>query len=188
MTTEQHPLTATEQPSPARYDGMTIALHWLTAFLVVALFALALSWDLFEHGSPIRKSFQSLHISLGIVLAVVIVTRLVWRFSWGRRLPDAATGLQQWATKAMHHGLYLLLVAEAGLGFALRWAQAESFMFFGLFAIQFSETKHRALAHNIEEVHDTVAWTIIVLAGLHAAAALIHHYGLRDNVLKRMLP
>jgi len=188
MAIDQQPLTATEQPSSPRYDGMTIALHWLTAFLVVALFALALGWDLFDHGSPIRKGMQSLHISLGIVLAVVIVTRLVWRSLWGRRLPDVATGLQRWATKAMHHGLYLLLVAEAGLGLALRWAQAESFMFFGLFSIQFSETKHRALAHNIEELHDTIAWIIIILAGLHAVAALIHHYGLRDKVLQRMLP
>ena len=33
-----------------------------------------------------------------------------------------------------------------------------------------------------------VAWTIIVLASLHAAMALIHHYILKDGLLKRMQP
>jgi cytochrome b561 len=29
---------------------------------------------------------------------------------------------------------------------------------------------------------------VLILAGLHAAAALFHHYVLRDGVLRRMLP
>jgi len=157
MTINQNSMPDTEQPFLGHYDKPTIVLHWLTAVLVVALFTLALSWDLFEHVSPIRKGFQSLHISLGILLVIVIVVRIIWRFTRGRCLPEAATGLQQWAANAMHLGLYLFLVVEAGLGVLLRWAQAESFMFFGLFSIQLSDTKHRELAHNIEELHDTVA-------------------------------
>lgn len=188
MTTAQ-PFSATAQTSNlAHYDRFTITLHWLTAFLVVALFALALGWDLFEHGSPIRKGMQSLHISLGIVLAAVILARLTWRFTGGRRLPPASSGWIQHAATGMHVSLYVLLVAQVLLGLLLRWAQAESFLFFGLGPIQFSGTEHRDLAHTLEELHDTVAWVIISLAGLHAAAALLHHYVLRDGVLRRMLP
>lgn len=182
------------QPSPAhtpdnaRYDRVTITLHWLTAGLVILLFALALSWDLFEHGSPLRKGMQSLHISLGIALGAVILARLAWLFTGGRRLPPASSGWIQRAATSMHVSLYVLLVAQVVLGLLLRWAQAESFMFFGLFPLQFSGTEHRDLAHNLEELHDAVAWIIISLAGLHAAAALVHHYVWKDGVLRRMLP
>ena len=46
----------------------------------------------------------------------------------------------------------------------------------------------RPLRHELREIHNWIGWTIIVIAALHAAAALYHHYALRDRVLKRMLP
>jgi cytochrome b561 len=48
----------------------------------------------------------------------------------------------------------------------------------------FSKPAH----HSVGEAHDLIGWTIIVFAGGHAAAALFHHFFLRDNVLVRMLP
>jgi cytochrome b561 len=45
-----------------------------------------------------------------------------------------------------------------------------------------------SLRHTITDVHQVVAWAIILLAALHALAALVHHYVLRDDVLARMLP
>ena len=170
------------------YDRITILLHWLTAVLVVALFALAESWDFLRHGSPLRKELHSIHISLGIVLALVVTLRLGWRATRGRRLLSVSAGLMAFAGKAIHHALYLLLAAQIVLGFLLRWAQAEAFMFFGLFPIQFATVKDRALSHALGDLHNIAAWIIIVLAGLHAAAALMHHYILKDGVLKRMLP
>lgn len=170
------------------YDRVTILLHWLTAVLVVALFALAESWDFLRHGSPLRKELHSIHISLGIVLALVMTVRLGWRVTRGRRLASVSAGLMAFAGKAVHHALYLLLAVQIVLGFLWRWAQAEAFMFFGLFPVQFATVKDRALSHILGDLHDVAAWSIIVLAGLHAAAVLMHHYVLRDGVLKRMLP
>lgn len=170
----------------SRYDRTTITLHWLTAGLVVTLFLLAEGWGFVPR--DIRKAGQSLHISLGILLAAVLVARLAWRGSAGRRLPPANTGLLHLAAKAAHHVLYLLLAAQVTLGFVFRWAQGEPFAFFGLFAVPPAFTPDPDLANRIGGLHNLVAWTIIVLAGLHAAAALIHHYVLRDGVLRRMLP
>ncbi|BFI97516.1 MAG: cytochrome b [Rhodanobacter sp.] len=168
-----------------RYDRATIVLHWLTAVLVVVLFALAMVWDFFPR--DVRKPMESLHISLGIVLAVVLVLRLGWRMTRGRRLPLAVEGLQGVAAKAMHHLLYLLLAAQVILGIAWRWAQAETFQFFGLFPWRFASERRRDLSHTFGNLHDVVGWTIVVLAGLHAAVALYHHYAIKDGVLKRML-
>ncbi|HEY9345873.1 MAG TPA: cytochrome b/b6 domain-containing protein, partial [Inquilinus sp.] len=175
--------TPTDQ---SRYDRATILLHWLTAGLVVTLFLLAEGWGFVPR--DIRKAGQSLHISLGILLAAVLVTRLLWRGSAGRRLPQANTGLLHWAASAAHLALYALLAAQVTLGFLFRWAQGEPFQFFGLFDVPAAFAPDHDLADTIGNLHNTVAWTIIVLAGLHAAAALIHHYALRDGVLRRMLP
>jgi cytochrome b561 len=170
------------------YDRTTVALHWLTAILVIVLFALALIWDELPRGTPLRKGLQSLHISLGLVLTLVFAVRVFWRANRGRKLPPASTGVQQLAATAAHHALYLLLGVQIVLGFVFRWAQGEPFMFFGLFSIPSPIAADRNFAHTVGDLHEIVAWVIIVLAGLHAVAALLHHYVLRDSVLKRMLP
>jgi cytochrome b561 len=173
-------------PSASRYDGATIVLHWLTAGLVIALFLLAEGWGFFPR--EIRQAGQSLHVSLGILLAAVLVARLLWRGGAGRRLPPADAGLPGWAARAAHLALYGLLVAQATLGILFRWAEGEPLQFFGLFALPAAFAPDRDLARSLIGLHNTVAWIIIALAGLHAAAALIHHYALRDGVLRRMLP
>lgn len=183
MTQTPPPVAAPAAAS--RYDRTTIVLHWLTAVLVLVLFALAMLWDFMPH--DVHKQMQSLHISLGIVLAAVLLLRLVWRAMRGRRLPMAVEGLQGKAAKAMHYLLYLLLVAQVILGFAWRWAQAEVFQFFDLFPLRFADVRNGPLAHLFGNLHDVIGWTIVILAGLHAAVALVHHHVLKDGVLKRML-
>jgi cytochrome b561 len=75
------------------------------------------------------------------------------------------------------------------LGFAFRWAQGHAVSFFGLFAIPgpYGELA-RPARRQLHELHEYGGWAIVILAGLHAAAALYHHYALRDRVLGRMLP
>ncbi|KGM31738.1 cytochrome b [Inquilinus limosus] len=189
MTIHQAAASAGPIDQPAgRYDRTTILLHWLTALFVILLFALAEIWGFLPRGTPVRKGAQALHISCGLLLTVVLIARLLWRGTQGRRLPPATGGLQHLAAKAAHHALYLLLAAQVVLGFLFRWAQGEPFQFFGLFDVPAAFAPDHDLAGTIGDLHNTVAWIIIVLAGLHAAAALVHHYALRDGVLRRMLP
>ncbi|MGH9915936.1 MAG: cytochrome b [Pyrinomonadaceae bacterium] len=170
------------------YDHATIAFHWLTALLVVGLFASAQIWNQLERGTWLRKDLQSIHISFGILLAVTIVLRIVWRIANRGDLPPAASGLQEIAAKLVHMVLYILLCLQVVLGFLFRWAQGEPLTFFGLFSIPHFFTVDPAMRSTFGEMHNLVAWTIIVLAGLHAVAALMHHYVLKDRVLVRMRP
>jgi cytochrome b561 len=66
--------------------------------------------------------------------------------------------------------------------------QGEDFSFFGLFEIPQLIASNRGLEHTIENLHNLTAWTMIYLAGGHAAMALFHRFVLKDGVLKRMLP
>lgn len=169
------------------YDNVAIALHWATAVLVFVLFGLAISWDYFS--KPTQESMQSLHVSLGILLAAVIVMRLAWRWMPGHQVRSVEAGWVKLASKGAHYLLYVLLVAQVVLGFLFRWAQGHPAGFFGLFAIPgpFGQLD-RPVRRQIHEIHEWVGWAIVIIALLHALAALYHHYVLKDRVLKRMLP
>jgi cytochrome b561 len=169
-----------------RYDSTSIALHWVTAGLVLLQFALAQTWGWF--GRPTRHTMVTAHMSFGILLSIVVVARIVWRFMPGHQIEPASRGWDERASKAVQYLLYLLLLVQSALGYILRWAGGESMSFFGVqipppFAA-FSRAEHETLG----ERHNQIGWAIVILAAGHAAAALYHHFVLRDRVLTRMLP
>jgi cytochrome b561 len=163
-----------------------MTLHWLTAGLVVLLFALGELWDFAPR--PAKHLMIVTHMSFGILLTLVLILRIGWRLTPGHKVRDAATGLDELASKAAQYLLYVLLVAQAGLGFVLRWSGNEAMSFFGLLIpppfAPFSKPAHELVA----DTHYYVGWAIIVFAGGHAGAALFHYFVLRDDVLWRMTP
>lgn len=177
-------------PTPTaqdRYDRVTIAFHWLTAALVIVLFGTAFAWN-FSPRSWGLRSLEGLHVSLGIALAAVLIGRLVWRATAGRKLAAIGTPVTAPLSKIVHALLYALLAIQVGLGFGLRWLQGEEFSFFGLFSVPSLFAPDRATSHQIENLHNFVGWTLIYVAAAHAFAALFHRYVLKDGVLRRMLP
>ena len=169
------------------YDDVAVALHWATAILVIVQFLLAISWDFF--GKATREEMQSLHVSMGVLLTIVVVARIVWRLMPGHHRPAIVTGWVKLASKAVHYLLYVLLVAQACLGFTWRWAQGHQVGFFGLFGIPGPYgALDRGTRHILAESHQYIGWAIVIIAFGHALAALYHHYFLRDRVLGRMLP
>lgn len=168
------------------YGKVAITLHWLTALLVVLQFALGQTWSWFSR--PTRHLMITTHMSFGIVLTLVIVTRIFWRFVFRHHVRSLETGFVRIASTTVHYLLYALLATEAVLGFLSRWEGNEAMSFFGL---QIPPPFHGAgqkVAHQIQDIHNWVGWAIILLAVGHALAALYHHYVLRDRVLGRMLP
>jgi cytochrome b561 len=168
------------------YDNVSVFLHWLTALLVLSQFALAETWEWFAR--PTRHMMIVAHMSFGIILSAVIVARLVWRLLPGHQVAPAVSGWTEMASKGVHYLLYAMLAAEAVLGFVLRWAGDESMSFFGLLIPPPFAPFSKAAHHQLGELHELNGWAIIILAAGHAAAALYHHYVLRDRVLSRMLP
>jgi cytochrome b561 len=169
------------------YDNVAIMLHWLTALLVIVQFVMALTWDYFS--KPTRQNLQSTHISLGVLLTAVVVGRVIWRLMPGHQRAAIVSGWVKLASKAVHYLLYGLLVAQAALGFAWRWAQGHEVGFFGLFGIPGPYGQlARPTRHLLSEFHEKIGWAIVIIAFGHALAALYHHYKLHDRVLGRMLP
>ena len=166
-----------------RYDPTTVVLHWLVAALVLAQWLGAHTIDWFPRGS-LRVDARSVHITFGVVLGGLLVVRAVWRLSRGRMLAAAGQGWLAWAARAVHFGLLGLVAAAVMVGVALAWARGDSL--FNLVRIPALDPGNRALVDQIQEIHEAIGWAILVVIGLHAAAALYHQYGLRDGLIERM--
>ncbi|HTI03384.1 MAG TPA: cytochrome b [Acidisoma sp.] len=168
-----------------RYDGLAIAFHWLTALLVVSLFAFAQIWGFLPRG-PARHLLQGLHVSLGCLLVAIVIARILWRVFGSVRLSHP--GMVGKLAQAGHGVLYLLLLAMIVTGPLKRWAAGQALNVFWLFSIPSPLPAEPVLRAPVGFIHFWAAWAVIVIAGLHAATALFHHYALKDGVLRRMIP
>jgi cytochrome b561 len=192
MTIEQ---TVTERrvawlaAESGRFDQTSIALHWLTAFLVVALFATAWLHEAAGHESHLAVALLSMHRGLGVLTWILVSARLAWRryFADLPPFPRSMPKLQQIAAKANEYGLYALLMVQpiTGLGNAL--LRGRSFALF-MWQIPSLLAPNPAIRSVFVETHKFGAEALIILIGLHAGAALFHRLVLRDGVLQRMLP
>jgi len=176
-------MTPAEAAAP-RYDGFTIVLHWTTAALVVLLWLGAQIIDVFPSGAP-RIGARSFHIGLGVMLAGVLVIRLLWRLTFGRGLVPGDPGLLGLVAKWTHWLLYVLLAVVVLGGLLNVWVRGDSF--FGLFTVPALSSGDRWLRRLVGGVHELAANAILLVAGLHTLAALVHHFILRDTTLQRML-
>jgi cytochrome b561 len=178
-------LTEPAETQGLRHDPTTIALHWISAVLVVMLWVIGQTIDFAPNG-PLRVDYRSLHITLGILLGVVLMARLAWRVTRRVELPPIDHGVLLFIARVTHWLLYVLLILTVGLGLVYLWVRGD--VIFNEFRVPAYDPGNRALMHQVGEWHALAANTILIVAGLHAAAGLFHHHILRDATLRRMLP
>jgi cytochrome b561 len=186
MNDSHHIAFAAARNDRTSYDRVAIALHWATAFLVIANFLLAVTWDWFAR--PVKQFMESTHMSFGVLLAAAVLARIAWQLIPGHRVASLEAGWMRLASTATHYLLYVLLVAEAALGFAFRWGAGRPMAFFGAGIPPLIGEIARPDRRLLRELHEWIGWAIVIVALGHALAALYHHYVLKDRVLQRMLP
>jgi cytochrome b561 len=167
------------------YDSTTIRLHWLTAALVAILWILGQVTGWLPRG-PFRSGVWSTHVVLGLILVVVLVTRILWRAGFGRALPPADAGMLHWFAKSTHYSLYLLLIAVVILGIAN--ACYRGYDLYGVLTMPRLGHGDPATRRGINTLHEWAANLVVVVAFFHAMAALGHQYIWRDRLLQRMRP
>ncbi|CEG09830.1 hypothetical protein BN961_03262 [Afipia felis] len=173
------------EPQTARYDLMTIWLHWATVALIVLLWVIGQTADWAPRG-PLRTGLWSIHVILGLATGVVLLTRVAWRAHFGRALPPSDNGMLHATAVATHLVLYILLAAVVVLG--IIDASYRGFNLFGVWSVPQLGAGDAATRHNINEWHELAANLTVLVAFLHAMAALVHQYVWRDDLLNRMRP
>jgi cytochrome b561 len=167
------------------YDTRTIALHWVTAVLVLTLWTIGQCIDFFPKGVP-RMGARSTHITIGVLLALLLVVRIAWRVHSGVKLSAADAGILGRLAVGVHYLLYGLLLLVVMMGIASVWARGDTW--FNWFTVPAFDPNNKKLAQEAVDLHGLAANTLLAVAGLHAAAAGYHHLALKDRVLRRMWP
>lgn len=174
--------------SESRFSPLVIALHWLTVLLLIAVYASMELRGLAPKGSELRGNIKSLHFLLGLSVLAVVVIRIWVRIQAGQT-PRIEPPMHKWqalAAGAMHHALYAFMIALPLIGWLILSASGKPIVLFGLPIPSLIGTDAK-FSRQLKEVHEMLATLGYFLIGLHAAAALWHHYVMHDNTLVRML-
>ncbi len=170
------------------YDRVLKAVHWSTLLLIAAAYIAI--WGSYAVATKEQEAFlMQLHRSLGVTVFVLTLFRLGWR--WHARIPSLPADLlaiQKVAARVAEYVLYALLLIQPILGILYINARGRRVDFFFLGELPPIVGPDRALAKQAIAAHDIVAYVLLTLIALHAAAALFHHFVRRDDVLNAMLP
>jgi cytochrome b561 len=172
--------------SRERWGLVSILIHWLTVLAILFMGALGLYMTSLPIGAQ-KVQLYALHKSIGITLLALVLLRILWRLLNPRPALPPMPRWQKIAAHASHGLLYLLLLAVPLSGWVMNSAANFPLVWFGFIelpAIAAPDPKLRALAG---EIHETLFLLLILLALVHAGAALKHHLGDRDEVLRNML-
>ena len=174
--------------SERRYGTLSVTLHWLMLALLVVIYACMELRVNFPKGSDIREGMKAWHFMLGLTVPMLLALRLAAR-ALGQT-PKISPPLSNWQCRlasAMHLALYVFMFAMPILGWLTLSAAGKPIPFFGL-ELPALVAADKDFSRQVLEIHETGAVLGYGFIGLHAAAALYHHYFLRDNTLQRMLP
>lgn len=177
-----------------QYDAFSKALHWITAIMVFAAFLLGPGdfGHLIDSGiDPGTRIDIAWHESLGVSIFLITFLRLVWVSIRPSAPRHQLTPGLHFLSRLMHMALWLLLFALPLS--ALMSLGSESHPITLLGGLRVDELPWIATSYLAEiadwgEVHKFLGDSIVWLAGIHAFAALYHHFRLKDKVLNSMLP
>lgn len=170
------------------YGLVAVAFHWLVAILVIGLFALGLWMVELSYYDPWYNRAPDIHRGVGIILVMIMVARVLWRFFNPKPAPlNSHSRFEQISAKAAHHSMYLLIFLVMVSGYLISTADGRSIDVFGWFSVPALLSGWDNQADIAGAVHEYSAWALVILAGVHALAGLKHHVIDRDNTLLRML-
>lgn len=171
-----------------RYGSASIAMHWLMLLLLAAVYACIELREFWPRGSDPREALKAWHFMLGLGVLVLVAMRLALRLAGPvPRIQPPPGVVQRYIAATMHVALYVFMIAMPLLGWLALSAEGKAV---GLFGWQLPALvgTDGPLADAAGELHETIGTVGYYLIGLHAAAALLHHYVIRDDTLRRMLP
>ena len=170
-----------------RYTTTAIALHWLLGLAILGSFTLGVYMADLPF-SPTRLKLYNWHKWAGITILALSALRLVWRLTHRPPAPPPMPAWQSAAAHAVHWALYALFFAVPLMGWAYSSAAGFPIVVYGVLPLPDFVASDRALAESLKPLHGLLAYTLMAVVLLHAAAALKHHFIDRDGLLHRMLP
>ncbi len=165
------------------YGSIAVTIHWVTALLIVILIGTGLRAAGSEDVAA-KAAILRIHVPVAVVVLLLTCARIIW---WWRAdsKPEPVADSPAWqerAARAVHLLFYVVILGMVASGIGMMVASnAGPILFGGETAALPDFGRYPARAP-----HGIGARLLIVLIGLHAAAAIYHQYVRRDGLLRRM--
>ncbi|WP_095078911.1 cytochrome b [Pseudomonas sp. Irchel s3h17] len=171
---------------PNHFAPLARLLHWLMALMIIAM--LFIGAGMVASVSERHAWLIHLHKPLGIAILLLVIVRLVVRFS--TRQPLLSADLPTWqvlAARASHVLLYALMLTLPLLGWAMISAAGDPVMLASAWQLPSIVPANTALFTFLRKAHGYLAYLLFLTVLVHLAAALFHGWVRRDGVLQSML-
>ena len=170
-----------------QYGTTAKVFHWLMVALLLAQYLIGwLMPDIHRGMKPgVAMTF---HVSIGLVILATIVLRLAWRLTHPVAPESSLRRWQRLISEAVHWLLYVLVIATAFSGWLFASFRGWSMSLFYLVPMPMLASNNAAAGKAIYGLHQPLEWALLVVIGLHVAAAMAHLFVFRDRVMQRMLP
>jgi cytochrome b561 len=165
-----------------------MALHWLVALMIFAAFPLGVVMHDLPL-SPTKLQYYSYHKWIGITILLLVIARIVWRFT--HTPPPLPASTPRWevvVSHITHLALYGLLIVIPLSGWLMSSAKGFQVVWFGVLPLPDLVGKDKALGELLTIVHQGLNIGLFLLVGMHIAAVIKHKFIDRDQILERMLP
>jgi cytochrome b561 len=171
-----------------RWGGVSIGLHWTIAGLVLLVQVPAGITMVSVDPGTVQNAFYNIHKTTGIVIFLLALVRLGWR--WSQPVPGYAPDMPAWqarAARTTHALLYIVLFAMPITGFLYTAMGGFPVPFFMVYDLAQLVPENKPVAEGFKLAHLTLQWVLYAVVLLHVAGALQHHLVRKDGVLRRML-
>ena len=170
-----------------QYGTPAKIFHWLVVALLVVQYPLGwLMPDIHRGMQP--GAGMIWHVSFGIVILLLIVLRLIWRLTHPVAPESSLPRWQRLGAEAVHWLLYGLVLATTLTGWLFASFRGWSISLFYLVPLPMLSADNPAAGRAINGWHQKMEWALLIVIGLHVAAALVHLFVYRDRIMQRMLP
>lgn len=176
------------EPPIERYSVVAKVFHWVSALTIFGLFGLGLWMRELDYYDPWYQPAPDLHKSIGMLLVVWILARILWR--WKQSTPAPLAHHKPWEVKlahAVHWLLYLGLFLIFISGYLIATSEGRGVYIFDLFEFPALIPPFDQQEDIAGFIHEWGAYALMAAAALHIAGALKHHFVDKDATLKRML-
>jgi cytochrome b561 len=170
-----------------QYGTTAKVFHWLIVALLLLQYPLG--WLMPDVHPGMKPGVgMTLHISFGIVILLLIVLRLAWRLAHPVAPESSLPAWQRVSSEAVHWLLYALVLATTVSGWLFASFRGWGVSLFFLVPTPMLGSDNAAAGKAIDGLHQAMEWTLLVVIGIHVAAALAHIFVYRDRIMQRMLP
>jgi cytochrome b561 len=169
------------------YGTTAKTFHWLIVALLAVQYPIGwLMPDLHRNQQP--GAPMTFHVSFGITILILIVLRLAWRLTHPVAPESSLPPWQRLSSEVVHWLLYALVLGTTVTGWLFASFRGWSLSFFYLMPLPMLAGDNAAAGKAIDGLHQAMELALIVVIGIHVAAALAHRWIYRDQVMQRMLP